>query len=195
MGGIPVDHRRSFYITSRETDRGGTVSDRAGPSHRHSISLLPAPPPAGSLARRLRAAALFYPEEPCASVFGCISFSCSQQHMQARRWRTLIRIGLEVRAVTFPHSRTSGQANDLLALSFGLFSDIRLPAGLPNQFVEGRLLRKIIIRLARALVCLCAHRVELDAARPIWLRYMCSRCIDALSSADADSSPPSDTIC
>src|ERR1700675_3527702 len=44
MGGIPVDHRRSFYIPSRETDRGGTVSDRAAPSHGHSISLLPAPP-------------------------------------------------------------------------------------------------------------------------------------------------------
>jgi hypothetical protein len=44
MGGIPVDHRRSFYTPGRETDRGGTVSDRAAPSHWHSISLLPAPP-------------------------------------------------------------------------------------------------------------------------------------------------------
>jgi hypothetical protein len=32
MGGIPVGHRRSFFIPGRETDRGGTVSDRAAPA-------------------------------------------------------------------------------------------------------------------------------------------------------------------
>src|ERR1700693_653412 len=44
-------------------------------------------------------------EAPCAAVFGCISFCCSQQRLQARRWRTLMRhcrrtmSGLEIRAV------------------------------------------------------------------------------------------------
>jgi hypothetical protein len=76
MGGIPMGPRGSFCIPSRETDRGGTVSDRADRSHQHPRSLLPAPP-CGKFFAVGPSRRVLFSEAPCAAIFGCILFCCS----------------------------------------------------------------------------------------------------------------------
>jgi hypothetical protein len=55
-------------LHSEEMTAARAARTCAEPSRRHSISLLPAPHPAGSYSRRFRTAAFFFAEASCAAA-------------------------------------------------------------------------------------------------------------------------------